>query len=93
MRPSSPLTTVRHSNLIILNRAYPENTNFGIFIPRNLKFYTFGELHTAKKFNAKTFNLISEVVLELKPPQNTINIKQNAEIVPREVQMNNFLIL
>ena len=32
-----------------LNRAYPENTNFENFIPRNLKFHTCGDLHTTKK--------------------------------------------
>ena len=32
-----------------LNRAYPESTNFKTFVPRNLKFYTFGDLHTTKK--------------------------------------------
>ena len=32
-----------------LNRAYLENTNFKTFVPRNLKFYTFGDLHTTKK--------------------------------------------
>ena len=31
------------------NRAYPENTNFETFVPRNLKFHTFGDLHTTKK--------------------------------------------
>ena len=32
----------------INNRAYPENTNFETFVPRNMKFHTFGELHTTK---------------------------------------------
>ena len=38
-------------NLWVLkrNRAYPENTNFETFVPRNLKFQTFGDLHTTKK--------------------------------------------
>ena len=29
--------------------AYPENTNFETFVPRNLKFHTFGDLKTTKK--------------------------------------------
>ena len=32
-----------------VNRAYPENTNFETFVARNLKFHTFGDLHTTKK--------------------------------------------
>ena len=28
---------------------HPENTNFGIFVPRNLKFHTFDDLHKTKK--------------------------------------------
>ena len=31
------------------NRAYPENTNFDTFVPRNLKFHTFADLHITKK--------------------------------------------
>ena len=45
------------------NTAYPENTNFETFVPRNLKFDTSGVLHTTK--NAENFNLISQIVLEL----------------------------
>ena len=30
-------------------KAYPENTNFENFEPRNLKFQKFGDLHTTKK--------------------------------------------
>ena len=33
----------------IFNRAYPENTNFETFVPRSLKFHTFGDLHITKK--------------------------------------------
>ena len=32
-----------------LKRAYPVNTNFETREPRNLKFHTFGDLHTTKK--------------------------------------------
>ena len=35
--------------MMLLNRAYPENTKFETFVPRNLKFHTFGDLHTTKK--------------------------------------------
>ena len=40
-----------------LNRAHSENTNFKTFVPRNLKFHTFVDLHTVR--NAENFNLIS----------------------------------
>ena len=33
----------------VFNRAYPENTNFEIFVPGNLKFHKYGDLHTTKK--------------------------------------------
>ena len=32
-----------------MNRAYPENTNFQTFGPRNLKFHAFGNFNTTKK--------------------------------------------
>ena len=35
--------------LISNNSAYPENTNFETFAPRDLKFHIFGDLHTTKK--------------------------------------------
>ena len=30
------------------SRAYPENTNFDTFVPRNLKFHTFVDLNITK---------------------------------------------
>ena len=39
----------RSANVQCDNRAYPENTNFETSVPRNLKFHTFGDLHTTKK--------------------------------------------
>ena len=44
----------------LMNRAYPENTNFDTFVPRNLKFHTFVDLHIIR--NAENFNLISYIV-------------------------------
>ena len=31
------------------NRAYPKNTNFETFVPRNLKFQTYGDNDATKK--------------------------------------------
>ena len=36
-------------SLVIINRAYQEYTNLETFVSRNLKFHTFGDLHTTKK--------------------------------------------
>ena len=44
------LELFRHANAAIcFNRAYPENTNVETFVPRNLKFHTFGDLYVTKK--------------------------------------------
>ena len=40
---------IKQFSNIRCNRAYPENTNFDTFVARNLKFYTFVELHITKK--------------------------------------------
>ena len=42
-----------------MNRAYPENTKFETFEPINLKFHTFGNLHTTK------FQLDIWVIIEI----------------------------
>ena len=41
--------SVYESLICVRNRAYPENTNFQTFAPRNWKFYSFGDLHQPKK--------------------------------------------
>ena len=41
-------------NIDRANRAYPENTNFETFVPRNLKFHRFVDLHTTKKCRIST---------------------------------------
>ena len=43
--------------------------------------------------NAENFNLISQIVYELWPPENTINIQQNAENVPMGLQMSDYHIV
>ena len=54
------LTTYQSTTI---NRAYPENTNFDTFVPRNLKFHTSGDPTQLR--NAENFNLISQIVYEL----------------------------
>ena len=46
----------------VQNRAYPENNNFETFVPRNLKFHTFGDIHTTKvKFACTKFTRVYNV--------------------------------
>ena len=47
-------------SIVIMNRNYPENTNFKTVVPRKLKFHTFGDL--AQLRNAENFIRISKVV-------------------------------
>ena len=35
--------------VVFVNRAYPVNTNFETFVPRDLNFHTLVDLHTTKK--------------------------------------------
>ena len=51
VNPPSPAQRTSASVVIVRpNRAYPENTILQTFEPRNLKFHTFGDLYTIKKY-------------------------------------------